>query len=119
VLGATFNFGVFIGYAALSQPVVWSAVAPFYLGGILWTIVYDSIYAFQDREFDKKLGLNSTAIQMEHDPHRILAALSAASVACFGLGGMAAGLAPIYYAGLSGVAAHYAWQIKTLDTEDR
>ena len=56
---------------------------------------------------------------MEHDPHRILAALSAASVACFGLGGMAAGLAPIYYAGLTGVAAHYAWQIKTLDTEDR
>lgn len=48
VLGATFNFGVFIGYAALSSAntVAWAAVAPFYLGGILWTVVYDSIYAF-------------------------------------------------------------------------
>jgi 4-hydroxybenzoate polyprenyltransferase len=64
VLGATFNFGVYIGYAALSagNVVAWQAVTPFYIGGILWTIVYDSIYAFQDREFDKKLGLNSTAI---------------------------------------------------------
>jgi len=48
VLGATFNFGVFIGYAALapSATVAWASCLPFYLGGILWTIIYDSIYAF-------------------------------------------------------------------------
>jgi len=94
VLGATFNFGVFIGYAALSasNSVAWQAVAPFYVGGILWTIVYDSIYAFQDRKFDKKLNLNSTAIQMEHNPHTILAGLAATSVGCFATGGLMAGL---------------------------
>jgi 4-hydroxybenzoate polyprenyltransferase len=89
------------------------------VGGILWTIVYDSIYAFQDREFDKKLGLRSTAIEMEHDPHRILSVLAASSVSCFALGGLAAGLAAPFYLGLGGVAAHYIWQIKTLDTESR
>lgn len=48
VLGATFNFGVFIGYAALSaaNTVAWVSVIPFYVGGVLWTLVYDSIYAF-------------------------------------------------------------------------
>lgn len=46
VLGLTFNFGVFIGFAALNQTVPWAALVPFYLGGSLWTIVYDSIYAF-------------------------------------------------------------------------
>ena len=48
VLGTTFNVGVFIGYAALApgSQVAWAACLPFYLGGILWTIVYDSIYAF-------------------------------------------------------------------------
>lgn len=86
---------------------------------MLWTIVYDSIYAFQDREFDKKLGLRSTAIEMEHDPHRILSFLAASSVGCFALGGAMAGLAAPYFLGLSGVAAHYAWQIKTLDIESR
>jgi len=48
VLGTTFNVGVFIGYAALSasSTVAWAAVTPFYLGGFLWTIVYDTSYAF-------------------------------------------------------------------------
>ena len=55
MLGATFNFGVFIGYAALAPgaQVAWATCLPFYFGGVLWTIVYDSIYAFQDRDFDK------------------------------------------------------------------
>ena len=121
VLGATFNFGVFIGYAALSagNTVAWTAVTPFFVGGLLWTIVYDSIYAFQDREFDKKLGLRSTAIEMEHNPYQILSALAATSVGCFAMGGVTAGLATPYFIGLSGVAAHYTWQIKTLDIESR
>lgn len=46
VLGATFNSGVFIGYASLASAMSWQATVPFYLGGILWTMVYDTIYAF-------------------------------------------------------------------------
>lgn len=53
---------------APSASVAWAMCLPFYLGGVLWTIVYDSIYAFQDRAFDKKLGLRSTAIEMENHP---------------------------------------------------
>ena len=121
VLGATFNFGVFIGYAAMAPAaqVAWSACLPFYLGGVLWTIVYDSIYAFQDREFDKRLGLRSTAIEMENAPKQVLSVLAATSTGLFALGGMQAGLAAPYFLGLSGVAAHYAWQISTVDLENR
>jgi len=47
VLGITFNSGVMIGYAAASSAAVnWPVCLPFYIGGILWTIIYDSIYAF-------------------------------------------------------------------------
>lgn len=56
---------------------------------------------------------------MEHNPHQILTVLAAASVGCFALGGVTAGLATPYFIGLTGVAAHYAWQIKTLDIESR
>lgn len=49
VLGLTFNTGVFIGFCALQEAVNYSVCLPFYLGGVLWTIFYDSIYAFQDR----------------------------------------------------------------------
>ena len=100
-----------IGYAASASNhlVNWQVCLPFYLGSILWTIVYDSIYAFQDREFDKKLKLNSTAILMEDRPKQILTALSLASLGCFGLGGFNAGLGTTYFAGLLVVASHYAW----------
>lgn len=121
VLGVTFNFGIMIGFAAAaaSQSVNWSVCAPFYVGGIIWTLIYDTIYAFQDREFDKRLNLRSTAIEMEERPHLYLSVLSALSVACFATGGLNAGFGSAYFAGLSTVAAHYAWQIKTLDIENR
>jgi len=121
VLGTTFNFGIMIGYAASAPAhlVNWQICAPFYVGGILWTIIYDTIYAFQDRAFDKRLNLNSTAIVMEDKPHLYLSVLCAASVACFGVGGLNAGLGAPFFAGLSGVAAHYAWQVRTLDIASR
>ena len=121
VLGITFNTGIMIGYAAAAsaQTVNWSICAPFYLGGIIWTLVYDTIYAFQDRQFDKSLALNSTAIRMEDRPKEYLSAWSAASIACFAIGGLNAGFGSAYFLGLSGVAAHYAWQINKLDIEDR
>ena len=79
---------------------------PFYFGGVLWTIVYDTIYAFQDREFDKGLGLRSTAIEIENNPKSSLGALATASTALFHLGGLNAGLAnPIFMAGITAVAA--------------
>jgi len=56
---------------------------------------------------------------MEHNPYQILSGLAATSVGCFALGGFASGLAAPYYIGLSFVAAHYAWQVKTLDIENR
>ena len=90
VLGATFNFGVMIGYAALAPmaSVDWAVCLPFYLGGVLWTVIYDSIYAFQDREFDKKLGLRSTAIEMENRPKETLTTLALMSTGLFALGGV-------------------------------
>lgn len=121
VLGTAFNVGVMIGYAASASNhlVNWQVCLPYYIGGIAWTIIYDSIYAFQDREFDKRLNLNSTAIVMEKAPKQTLAALSAFSIACFGLGGLNAGFGSFYFAGLASAAGHYAWQIKSLNIDDR
>jgi len=119
VLGMTFNSGVFIGYAAYADLAL-STCMPFYLGGVLWTMVYDTIYAFQDREFDKKLGLRSTAIEIEKRPKESLAAMASVSTALFALGGLNAGIMnPVYGAGMAGVAAHYYWQISTMDIENR
>lgn len=47
VLGAAFNWGALLGWAAVHGEVLWSACAPLYAAGVCWTIVYDTIYAHQ------------------------------------------------------------------------
>ena len=56
---------------------------------------------------------------MEQNPKRNLAILSALSVCCFGLGGLNAGFGAAYFTGLAAVSAHYSWQLKKLNIEDR
>ncbi|KAL9652770.1 hypothetical protein ABK040_010803 [Willaertia magna] len=61
-LGLTFNWGAFVGYSAFAGYCSWPVVIPLYLGGIAWTIVYDTIYAHQDKKDDKQIGVKSTAL---------------------------------------------------------
>jgi 4-hydroxybenzoate polyprenyltransferase len=56
VLGMTFNWGALVGYTAVTHVTEWSYVLPLYTAGVFWTLVYDTIYAYQDVPDDKKLG---------------------------------------------------------------
>jgi len=56
---------------------------------------------------------------MENRPKQTLTLLASLSTGLFALGGVNAGLALPFYAGLAGVTAHYAWQISTLNIDDR
>ncbi|KAM3146380.1 hypothetical protein pb186bvf_001349 [Paramecium bursaria] len=60
VLAITFNFGVFVAGLQLAGTIT-PALAIMYLAGIVHTIIYDTIYAHQDKKFDQQLGLYSTA----------------------------------------------------------
>ncbi len=60
-LGITFNFGVLMGWSAISG-VISLASLLIYIGAILWTIGYDTIYAHQDKEDDLAIGIKSTAL---------------------------------------------------------
>ena len=61
VLGAAFAWSVPMAFAAQTDNVprlawlIWLTV-------LIWAVVYDTMYAMADREDDRKLGLNSTAI---------------------------------------------------------
>lgn len=66
ILGLAFNSGVFIGALTICPlHLNWGPVLLMYASGISWTLIYDTIYAFQDIKDDKKLGLFSTAITWE------------------------------------------------------
>ncbi|ORY79103.1 UbiA prenyltransferase family-domain-containing protein [Protomyces lactucae-debilis] len=64
VLGLAFNWGALLGFSALSNGAVmgWDAALPLYGSGVLWCILYDTIYAHQDAKDDVNAGIHSTAL---------------------------------------------------------
>lgn len=74
-LGLAFNFGILMsGLAILGH--IDSSFFILYFSAILWTLVYDTIYAFQDIEDDLKIGVKSSAIRFSKNPKTILLLLS-------------------------------------------
>ena len=61
VLGMAFNLGAIIGYAVIAHQFSLPAVL-LYIGGIFWTVGYDTIYGNQDKKDDAIIGVKSTAL---------------------------------------------------------
>ena len=117
VLGLTFKWGALMGWAAVTGRSRWPPLL-LYAGCILWTIGYDTIYAHQDKEDDEVLGLKSTALRFgEATKPWLVAFYCGATVLWLGAGYLA-GAGFIAAAALASVAAHFAWQIRTLDMSD-
>ncbi|KAM3223308.1 hypothetical protein ACQJBY_056948 [Aegilops geniculata] len=118
-LGLTFNWGALLGWAAIRGSLDPAVILPLYTAGICWTLVYDTIYAHQDKEDDLKVGVKSTALRFGDSTKQWISAFGAASIGSLALSGYNAELAWPYYPLLTGAAAHLAWQISTVDLSDR
>ena len=62
-LGLTFNWGALVASVATHGEVT-SASLLLYTGCIFWTLVYDTIYAHQDKIDDAKIGVKSAALKL-------------------------------------------------------
>ena len=69
-----------------------SVVLPLYLSGVCWTLVYDTIYAHQDKVDDTKVGVKSTALRFGDDTRLWLTGFSTAFVTGMSLAGYNAAL---------------------------
>ncbi len=76
-LGVTFNYGVLMSSLAMLK-IIRTETILLYLASIIWTVIYDTIYAFQDLEDDMRFGVKSTAIKFRKNPKIILSILSIA-----------------------------------------
>lgn len=59
-LGFTFNLGALIGWAATGAALTLPAYL-LYAACFFWTLGYDTLYAVQDMDDDKRVGIRSTA----------------------------------------------------------
>ncbi|HLY57682.1 MAG TPA: 4-hydroxybenzoate octaprenyltransferase, partial [Stellaceae bacterium] len=118
VLGLAFNWGAILGWAASAGRVEAPAVL-LYLGGIAWTLGYDTIYAHQDKADDVGAGVRSTALRLAGASKTWIAGFYAVAVAFVGGALFLAGSGPWGYAVLALAAGHFAWQLATWRPDDR
>ena len=74
VLGASFAMSVPMAFSATIGDVPISAWWIF-VAALIWTVIYDTMYAMSDREEDLKIGVKSTAILFAQYDRIILAGL--------------------------------------------
>ncbi|CAK1592598.1 unnamed protein product [Parnassius mnemosyne] len=117
-LGATFNWGALLGYSAIQGSLEPLICLPLYAGALAWTVVYDTIYAHQDKDDDARIGMKSTALTFGEHTKPALGAALTLSVASLGGAGFAAGLDSPYYAALALYALHAGRQIYTLNPDN-
>jgi 4-hydroxybenzoate polyprenyltransferase len=117
VLGLTFNWGALMGWTAVTGAIGLPAVA-LYVGGLAWTLHYDTIYAHQDKEDDALVGVKSTALKLGAQTKPWLGGFSIATVVLFEIAMASAGLGWPAMLAVAAVALHLTWQILTVDLDD-
>ncbi|KAG1735605.1 para-hydroxybenzoate-polyprenyltransferase [Suillus paluster] len=119
VLGLTYNWGALLGWSAVAGAVNWSVCLPLYAGGVCWTLVYDSIYAHQDKADDVNVGIHSTALLFGEQTCPILGALSTSTISLIGLAGVLNAHGAPFYLGLGLGATQLARVLWRTDFESR
>jgi 4-hydroxybenzoate polyprenyltransferase len=88
-----------------------------YGAGIFWTLGYDTIYAYQDREDDVLVGIKSSALAIGDHPRGVLGSFYGLMILLLCSVGYLSTLAWPFYVGVFVVALQLLWQILTLDIQ--
>eukprot|EP01080_Neovahlkampfia_damariscottae_P000678 gene678-8179_t len=118
MLGITFNWGAFIGYSSVMGYCDWYVTVPMYIAGIAWTIIYDTIYAHQDKKDDVNVGIKSTALLFGDKTKEYLTAFSAVFGSMMCLSGYYAEMGFGFYGFIFLTTFNLLRQIRTTNYED-
>ncbi|MDY1548947.1 4-hydroxybenzoate octaprenyltransferase [Luteibacter sp. PPL193] len=114
VLGAAFGWSIPMAFAAVSDsvpPVAWLL----FIANILWSVIYDTMYAMVDREEDIAAGARSTAILFADADRPIIGILMGTFLLALVLVGTRAALGWPYWIGLlvtAGLFGYQQWMIR-------
>lgn len=118
-LSGCFKWGALLGFPAMGI-MDWSTMIPLYVGNFLWCMIYDTIYAHQDKKFDVKAGIKSTALAWNVKTKPICNVLATSQIALFALAGINSGLilGPGFIGGLSLFAYRLFTMIRKVDLDN-
>ncbi|CAI4050513.1 4-hydroxybenzoate octaprenyltransferase SKDI_14G3630 [Saccharomyces kudriavzevii IFO 1802] len=118
-LSACFNWGALLGFPAMGI-MCWPTMVPLYLSSYLWCMTYDTIYAHQDKKFDIKAGIKSTALAWGPRTKSIMKAMSVSQITLLAVAGLNSGLlwGPGFIGGLGVFAYRLFGMIKKVDLDN-
>ncbi|MGF1676378.1 MAG: UbiA family prenyltransferase, partial [Rivularia sp. (in: cyanobacteria)] len=117
VLSIAWGFAVLISWSAvthnLSQPtwLLWGAT-------VLWTLGFDTVYAMSDREDDKRIGVNSSALFFGNYVQEAIAVFFIATVALLIWLGIVTHLHIAFWISIAIAFAGWVWQYLRLKQPD-
>ena len=109
VLGVAFGWGMVMAFAAERNAV--PAIAWWLLAvNVIWSVIYDTLYAMVDREDDRRIGIKSTAILFGRHDLVILRSLKLAMIALLTWVGLRQGYHWPWFAGVAVAAVLFVLQ---------
>ncbi|HYD17016.1 MAG TPA: 4-hydroxybenzoate octaprenyltransferase [Patescibacteria group bacterium] len=126
-LGLTFNWGALMGWAAVNgnfnlndfvnaaghERLIYAPPLWLYVGGIFWTLAYDTIYAHQDKDDDAIIGIKSTARLFGARSKLFVGIFFALALLCFGIAKFFAAASPLTQWLIVLPVAHAVWQLQS------
>ncbi|MEM9205064.1 MAG: 4-hydroxybenzoate octaprenyltransferase [Pseudomonadota bacterium] len=120
VLGLAFNWGALMGWAAVFGRIDTPAILV-YLGGVAWTIAYDTIYAHQDQTDDAIIGVKSTARLFGRATKPLISLFFVIALGCFAVAGALASpdgsTRVLVLIAMLAPTAHALWQLWMFDPD--
>ena len=113
MLGLAFGWGTIMAWTAARStidPPAWTVFA----ATIVWAIAYDTIYAIQDREDDRRIGVKSAALFFGSSTWIAVSLALGTMVALLGAAGLQTGIGWPYFLMLGAVSVFFAMQTRTL-----
>jgi 4-hydroxybenzoate polyprenyltransferase len=102
-----------MGWAAVKGTLGWPAIM-LYLGGVFWTLGYDTIYAHQDKADDSLIGVKSTALRLGAKSKEWIAGFYTLALSAWLMAGALNHSGIMYLVGITGVTAHFFYQVQSV-----
>ncbi len=113
MLGIAFGWGAIMAWAAVREQIELSAWLLFGATTV-WAIAYDTIYAVQDLEDDRQVGVKSAALYLGASLHHGVGLAFATMLALFTITGWLNQLQWPFYCTLAGVGLFFMNQVRRL-----
>ena len=114
VLGLAFNWGALLGWTSIHNDFALSPLL-LYLGGISWTLAYDTIYAHQDKDDDALIGVKSTALWFGDATIYWLVLFFGLALVLIDASSWFVSAPLLAHVGVAGAAFHATWQVSQFD----